>query len=412
MKIYVHHCYTYELFWYFFHGSTPHETIPTWFGENRYNKDILITKIVSINATYKGVDIECIFCNDKNWDKKDGQHVWDYTLYHYQNKKISDRGWNLILGKDMESVIIPMLNNYSKTTNNNLSVFFIDWEFGDAHITPNLNRLLNNDIVLYKDELTDIINKQKVSFTHILWSFIYPNTINMRDYYFFADYLKYKNDYKYKLNYPIRRITNFKNWIADSILKKNNSNLNVTLSSFTNYFRGEDRNSDSKHAIYKKLNDKIGDDNIIKKRKYNLNDWGGEWNDNNMKEFMWKLLTISEVNLIHEESFGWSINEKSFMHILANKPFVPTHSGTFKFYNEILKSYNIPTKLDNLSNKTITEKINYLDEISKDDIKWNIFVEELKETINYYRTELLKIMNNNNGYLDNILFNTGKKSIL
>jgi hypothetical protein len=412
MKIYVHHHYTYELFWYFFHGSNPNELIPTWLGENRYNKDILITETVRINANYKGIDIECIFCNDTFWDKKDGQHVWDYTLYHYQNKRISDRGWNLILGEDLESNIIPMLNKYSKTTNNNLSVFFIDWEFGDTELTNNLNKLLSTDIILFKDELTDIINKQKVSFTHILWSFIYPNTINMRDYYFFADYLKYKNDYKYKLNYPIRRITTLKNYVAQCILEKNNSNLNITLSSFTKYFKNEHRNSDSKYSIYKKLNERIGDNNIIKKRGYNLDDWGGEWNDNNMKEFMWKLLTISDVNLIHEESQGWSINEKSFMHILANKPFVPTHAGTFKFYNEILKSYNIPTKLDKFENKTLKEKVNYLDMISNDNKKWDIFVDELQETVNYYRTELLNIMHNNNGYLDNILFNNDKKSLL
>ena len=36
--------------------------------------------------------------------------------------------------------------------------------------------------------------------------FIYPNTLGLRDYYFFGDYLKYKNDFKYKLNIPIRRL--------------------------------------------------------------------------------------------------------------------------------------------------------------------------------------------------------------
>ena len=42
MKIYVHHYYTYELFWYFFHATHTKEKIPTWFEENRFNKNNLI----------------------------------------------------------------------------------------------------------------------------------------------------------------------------------------------------------------------------------------------------------------------------------------------------------------------------------------------------------------------------------
>ena len=411
MKIYVHHYYTYELFWYFFHATHPKEKIPTWFEENRFNKNNLIHDVVNIHSNYKGIDIECIFCNNKHWNKKDGYHVWDYTLYHYQRKNISDRGWNLILGNDLTDKIIPMLNKYSKQTNNQLSVFFIDWETGDNYLTPNLNKLLDNNITLYKDELTDIINKQKVSFTHLLWSFIFPDTIKLRDYYYFSDFLKYKTDYKYKINYPIRRITTLKNKFANYILEKNNPYFNVTLSSFTNYFENETRHSDAKIKLFEKLKNKIGEKNIIKKRGYNLNDWGGEWNDNNMNEFMWKLLTLSEVNFIHEASHGYNINEKSFMHILANKPFVSTHNGTFKFYNEILKSYNIPTKSHIFDDKTIKEKIDYLNDISYDDGKWDIFVCELKEYINYYRTSLFNIINNNNGYLDNLI-NQDEKTIL
>ena len=36
--------------------------------------------------------------------------------------------------------------------------------------------------------------------------YLSPNTLGIRDYYFFHDYLKYKNDYKYKINVPIRRL--------------------------------------------------------------------------------------------------------------------------------------------------------------------------------------------------------------
>ena len=412
MKIYIHHSYTYEIFWYFFHATKPIEKIPTWFESNRFDKTKKIDDIVEVITTYKENTIQCIFCNDEYWNKKDGYHIWDYSLYHYQKKNISDRGWNLILGKDLEHKIIPMLNKYSKLTNNKLSVFFIDWEFGDAQLTPNLNKMLDNNITLYKDELTDIVTTQRVSFTHILWSFIFPNTIKLREYYFLSEYLKYKKDYKYKINYPIRRITHPKNRLANYILNKNNKDFNITISSFTKYYNDKTRHSDKKKHYYNDLKEKIGNENVISKRGYNFYDWGGEWNDNNMSEFMYKLMDISEVNLIHEHSYGWNINEKSFMHILSNKPFVPTHDGTFKFYNEILKTYNIPKKDNIFDSKKLPKKIDYLDEISRDDKRWNTFVGDLKDYINYYRNSLLHIMNNHNGYLDNILSEIPKKNIL
>ena len=411
MKIYVHHYYSYELFWYFFHAVTPLEEIPTWFESNRYNKSNKVGEEVTIKFTYKNTDFTCIFCFDLNWKKTDGYHVWDYTIHHLEEKKISDRGWNEYIGKDLYDTIIPLMNKRARLLKDKISIFFIDWEPSDDTVTPLLNKLLNPKITLYKDELLKIENNQKVSFTHILWSFLYPNTIGLREYYFFADYLKYKNDYKYKINYPIRRLNKEKFGVATEIKKFNNPSFNVTLSSFTNY-NDDERTQIDVDKYFTSIMELIGNENYINKRGYNLKDWGAEYNDNNMKEFMWKLLTISDVNLIHEESQGWSINEKSFMHILANKPFVPTHAGTFKFYNEILKSYNIPTKLDKLENKTLEEKVNYLDMISNDNKKWDIFVDELQETVNYYRTELLNIMHNNNGYLDNILFNNDKKSLL
>ena len=61
--------------------------------------------------------------------------------------------------------------------------------------------------------------------------------INLRDYYFFSDYLKYKNDYKYKVNYPIRRLTYIKKLLIGEIMSKDNPHMNCTISSFSDYFK-------------------------------------------------------------------------------------------------------------------------------------------------------------------------------
>ena len=69
-KIYIHHHYDYELFWYFFHGVdiNPIEelkkydfdseyvfdgTLPTWLPENRYNRNNLIYKNVTISRCFR-----------------------------------------------------------------------------------------------------------------------------------------------------------------------------------------------------------------------------------------------------------------------------------------------------------------------------------------------------------------------
>ena len=64
-KLYIHHHYTYELFWYFCHGLdiNPND-VPVWFKDNQYNKNIKIDHDVVIDSSYKGKTIQVIFCFD------------------------------------------------------------------------------------------------------------------------------------------------------------------------------------------------------------------------------------------------------------------------------------------------------------------------------------------------------------
>ena len=50
-KVYIHHYYTYELFWYFCHGLeiNPND-VPTWFPKNQYNKSIKIEDPITLNG--------------------------------------------------------------------------------------------------------------------------------------------------------------------------------------------------------------------------------------------------------------------------------------------------------------------------------------------------------------------------
>ena len=92
-KIYVHHYYTYELFWLFFHGlEIEPDNVPTWFRNyNRWNKNIKVKEDVTLNGTYKGKEIEVIFCNKNHWDKDDGFHLFDYSINLLEDGLVSDR---------------------------------------------------------------------------------------------------------------------------------------------------------------------------------------------------------------------------------------------------------------------------------------------------------------------------------
>ena len=151
ITIYVHHHYTYEIFWYLFHAVELNEPPPTWFTVNRYNQNKLVKDEVIVPFSYKGVKFEAVFCGNKNWSKKDGYHVFEYNLYHLQKNNISDRGWNLILGSDLESDIIPMLNRYASKLGDKISCFFIDWESSDKKQTESIHNSFNPLITFFKN---------------------------------------------------------------------------------------------------------------------------------------------------------------------------------------------------------------------------------------------------------------------
>jgi len=117
---YVHHYYTYELFWYFFHGVAVDvkNDVPTWTYENRYNKNIKIKETIKINCSYKNNDITIYFVNENDWDKDDGYHIFDYNINLIENNLVADRGWNSILNLELKNTINLLNSKYLKYKNN------------------------------------------------------------------------------------------------------------------------------------------------------------------------------------------------------------------------------------------------------------------------------------------------------
>ena len=58
----------------------------------------------------------------------------------------------------------------------------------------------------------------------------------------------------------------------------------------------------------------------------------------------------------------------------------------------------------------ILEKLDYIDEITKDETKWNKFLTELKLYVDNLREQLIELIHENNSYLDYVISESPNKS--
>lgn len=419
-KIYVHHKYSYERFWYFFHGVDVdiNDVITHTTKENAFNKKIPIKDKVNIKCKYKNNDLDITFVDKQDWHLK-GHHILDYSIDLYDRNLASDRGFNSNIRRLVDREYIPLLTNKSNYTNTKYHFFYIDWEGHNPWYEHNMDKTFSKDVNLYVDEVDDEIESKYFCFTNTIMSFIYPNTLGLRDYIYFADILKYKNDYKHRINYPVRRFYESKLLVFNKIMKLDDNRINVTHSSFhdTNHYAGTGNTKYRKNLI-----SNIGKENFIEKRGYGIADWGGEWNKNNLSEFMWKMFSFGEVNILPEydayestkygsfssdndkHMIGFShMTEKTVSHIFANKPFIPIAYQTIEFYQNILKENNyeiipFPFQYSNLARDE--DSLKKLNDIAKNDAEWGVFVNDLKEWVSHLRKCILELVNTKNNFLD------------
>ena len=398
MTFYIHHIYSYELFWYFFHGAdiNPKE-IPTWFYKNRHNRYKKIDFDVTIKFLYKGIECIAIFSDDRYWNKDDGHHLFDYNLDLIQKEIIGDRGWNSTMDLNLNEYINFLNEKSKKLKNHKIKFFYINWEpFSKEE--PKLFLNLNKNIELYTDNPNHLYTEnQYYSFSHFLTSFIWPNTIGLREFYFMADYIKNIKKFECKINYPIRRITKSKVDLYKKIQKFNNKEIRCSISSFTDY--GQHEKNIANHKIKLSTVIKNGENiKYIKKRGYCIDDWGGEWNDSNMNEFKYKLLDYSHINIICEPETH--ITEKSILHILAGKPFIPQFYKTVEFFNDKFKKYDLECDEYPMNYVEIKQMIDILEEIVENTPTFNYILQKLQIWVDSLRNNFISVIHNHNDMLD------------
>ena len=423
-KIYVHHKYSYERFWYFFHAVDVdiNDVIVYTNIDNAFNKNIPIEDKVNIKCKYKENELDITFVGKDNWHLK-GHHILDYSIDLYDRELVSDRGFNSNIRKIVDNEYIPLLNSKSKYNDTKYHFMYIDWEGHNPYYEHKMDIGLNKNVNLYVDEINDEIPNKYFVFTNTIMSFIYPNTLGLKDYIFFSDVLKYKNDYKHKINYPIRRFYRSKLILYNEIMKLENRKINVTHSSFhdTNHYSGWNDKLFRKNII-----SQIGEDNFIEKRGYGIDDWGGEWNSNNLSEFMWKMLGISEVNILPEydcyESARYGnfqnksklvgksfITEKTISHIFANKPFIPMTYSTIEFYEKILIENGYSVKKYPLKYKILMDIIHEINDVANNEQDWYLLKNKLQDWVSHVRKCIFNLVDSKNDFLDILIKSELKK---
>jgi len=403
MIIKVHHSYRYDLFWYLFHSVSLKEKLPHFTEENRLVKNKRITEKVIIHARYDKKDFEIHFVGEDEWDDEEAVHILDITFNAIENGAAYDR---MYIEQTIHSFLdnrLPLLNSLDDTVKKNTHVFSIFWEgFTFDKNDINLIEKIDKKINTYSDTIT-LKDNFRFIFTQSFYSLIYPEENGVKNYYHFYEWLKYKNDYKHKILYPVRRIYDSKLYVAKAIDKLNNPNFLISYSSFneSNYIPWLKSEYNNVIDEFLEIPNKVK----IDKGGHTLDDWGGEWMENNMNENMWRIYSLSEVILIHENPMNDCFSEKTISCILSGKPFLDVHYRTIKRIHKILELHNISIPEYPLPEyDDITNVFDILDNVTKDEEKWIEFKSKLIVWQEYIRNNFLKIITTKNSFLDIIKY--------
>jgi len=303
----------------------------------------------------------------------------------------TDRGYSYKTLNYFQHKLRDDLIQKGKLLGEKLNIFYIDWE-GRNHTLP-ISKIKNCKI--FVDEIVSASNckNHHYVFTNNFLSYIHDSNLDIKHSYFLYDYLKEITP-KHKLSYSVRRIIGEKIKQIKKLLTI--PEVFITHSSYSFTDDSVDSNIDKEIDEFRKYIQTHIKDNYINKRGYGINDWGGEWNSNNMNENMWKMFGISEVCILFEHSptrdrissstfssVGNNfITEKSISHILVGKPFIPFYKETIDFYNKWLTKYGKKVIEFPLEYDCILDKMDYIDKLTHDEHKWKEFVEKLKIYVN------------------------------
>jgi hypothetical protein len=360
-KVYVHHYYTKSLFY-----KIAHNTL-----DRKYN---LNKNVGSIFCNYGSIEIEFVFNPELN-DNEDGYHLLDFLTILSQlnqdskfssidciNKKKGDNAHRGKWGAEFGINDIPIMKWIADTLHNKKGWFifllrteksFIQydlptyWQILD--LESQINRLKNHRIFSDNFFINKIIEEKYPNHTFLLTNTIHQwnELLSIRWYY------EFNNIYE-KLNPPYDLCFSMR------YHKKNRTELIKRLANLKNNRIFLSRTDNCKNNEFFKE-----DVDLKKYNNININNWEGndfddiEWIENieHYLDYIMRILPMSKLHIL-SETWDWFngeitsnyLSEKTYGMVLANIPFISTHTypldilektlgvDRYPFYNDVKNS--------------------------------------------------------------------------
>jgi hypothetical protein len=410
-KIYVHHYYSKSLFYKIAHNTSNRTTI-------------LNNNIGSILCDYKGYNLEFIFNPELN-DNDDGYHLIDFLTILSQididtklstidciNKKKGDNAHRGKWGAQFGINDIPIMKWIADTLQyrKNWIIFllrteksFIQYDMPSYYqimdLEIQINRLKNHIILSDNYFINKSIKEKYPNHTFILTNTIHQwnELLSIRWYY------EFRNVYE-KLNPPYDLCFSMR------YHKKNRTELIKNLAKLKNNRIFLSRTNNCKNnEFFKEETD------LSKYININVNNWYGDnfddmdWIENieHYLDYMMRILPMSKLHIL-SETWDWFngeltsnyLSEKTYGLVLANIPFIPTHTypidilentlgvEQYPFYDDVKKSIGNANNFILFINKFFK---NYED---------NLLI--CKNWVNQCHLKLMHKMDNENSFLNNI----------
>jgi hypothetical protein len=346
MKIYIHHYYTKSLFYKLAHNTT-----------NRIFN--IQNEIGNIKCNYKNLELEFIFNPELN-DNEDGFHLIDFLTILSQlnkddkfnsidcfNKKKGEDSHRGKWGAEFGVNDVPIMKWIADTLQNKkdwlVCLFrteksFVKYDgipyYPIQELETQINRLTNHKLITDNCFINDIIEQNYPNHYFALTNTIYEwnDLLSIRWYYEFKNIfekLKQPYDLCFSMRYHKRNRTHIINGLS------NLNNPKIYLSRVDNCINNE-------YSIYSKE---------IKSNNINFNITNGNdfddisWIENieHYLDYLMRILPMSKMHIL-SETWDWIpgnltsnyLSEKTYGFVLANIPFISTHSYPMEILQKML----------------------------------------------------------------------------
>jgi hypothetical protein len=335
MKIYVHHYYSKILFYKLAHNSN-----------NKFIEVDLNTNIGSAYCNYNGVDIEFYFNPEIN-DNTDGLHLLDffsallqrYTDSTYMELNIGDVQDTPIVSKFVELLenkknwIITLFRTERILTKSDLDTTIHIDEL-ESQIQLLKNHKIISDNLFINDNIRYRFPNIYFAFTNTIWQ--WNEIIGIRWYYEYKQIFE-KLNFDYDLMYSVRNHKKYRCDILKGLAKLNNKKLllqrtnSAPVSKFYNTYENELSEIDNIH--FNSINGTTDFENITLIQYQSGLTW----------DLWFRMLSKAKIQIL-DESWAHSkdefqnqyFSEKTLGLVLANIPFVSTHSYPLEMLQKVL----------------------------------------------------------------------------